>query len=100
MILQCFLNTLDLRRTTDIKPSNILVNYGSGENRFSDINLADCGGAVSVDSEFAKDGVPTGTSLFGRLRSILRFRGTVLQTFGASVLQLFCPELFEFLRTN
>ncbi|PYI09289.1 kinase-like protein [Aspergillus sclerotiicarbonarius CBS 121057] len=48
---------------TDIKPSNILVNYGR-DSRFSEVQLADCGGVVSVDSEFAKDGVLTGTSLF------------------------------------
>ena len=40
------------------------MNYGSGESRFSEIKLADCGGAVSIESEFARDGVPTGTSLF------------------------------------
>lgn len=40
------------------------MNYGSEESRFSEIKLADCGGAVSIDSEFARDGVPTGTSLF------------------------------------
>jgi len=40
------------------------VNCGSEESRFSEIELADCGGAVSIDSEFARDGVPTGTSLF------------------------------------
>ncbi|OOF92082.1 hypothetical protein ASPCADRAFT_517986 [Aspergillus carbonarius ITEM 5010] len=49
---------------TDIKPSNILVNYGHGESRFSEVQLADCGGVVSVDSEFANDGVITGTGLF------------------------------------
>ncbi|KAI9833360.1 MAG: hypothetical protein M1819_003755 [Sarea resinae] len=49
---------------TDIKPSNILVDYGNGESRFSDVQLADLGGAVSTDSEFAKEGVLTGTSLF------------------------------------
>ncbi|GLA63664.1 hypothetical protein AtubIFM55763_003436 [Aspergillus tubingensis] len=49
---------------TDIKPSNILVNYGNEESRFSDVQLADCGGVVPTDSEYAKDGVQTGTSLF------------------------------------
>ncbi|KAL3417507.1 serine/threonine protein kinase [Phlyctema vagabunda] len=49
---------------TDIKPSNILVNYGSGSTRFTDVQLADCGGTVSVDSEFAQDGVLTGSSVF------------------------------------
>jgi serine/threonine protein kinase len=40
------------------------VNYASEGHRFSEVQLADCGGAVSINSEFAKDGVPTGTSLF------------------------------------
>lgn len=48
----------------DIKPSNILVNYGRGKKRFSEVELAACGGTVSIDSKFVKDGVPTGTNLF------------------------------------
>jgi serine/threonine protein kinase len=40
------------------------VNYGSGGSRFSEVELADYGGAASIDSEFAKNGVPTGTNLF------------------------------------
>ncbi|GLB19168.1 hypothetical protein AtubIFM61612_009073 [Aspergillus tubingensis] len=47
-----------------LKPSNILVNYGNGESRFSDVQLADCGVVVTTDSEYVKDGVQTGTSLF------------------------------------
>ncbi|KAK4108298.1 kinase-like protein [Canariomyces notabilis] len=38
---------------TDIKLNNIFVNYGQGQ-RFSEIQLGDCGGVVSQDSEFAK----------------------------------------------
>ncbi|KAI9732878.1 MAG: hypothetical protein M1834_003818 [Cirrosporium novae-zelandiae] len=49
---------------TDIKPRNILVNYGNDQQRFSEVQLADCGGTVSINSEFAKDGELTGTSLF------------------------------------
>ncbi|KAL2019226.1 hypothetical protein VTK56DRAFT_9953 [Thermocarpiscus australiensis] len=41
---------------TDIKMDNIFVNYGQGDQRFSDIRLGDCGGAVSQDSKFAKEG--------------------------------------------
>ncbi len=40
------------------------MDYGKGGSRFSEIHLADCGGAVSIASEFAKHGAPTGTSLF------------------------------------
>ncbi|PGH26560.1 serine/threonine protein kinase [Polytolypa hystricis UAMH7299] len=52
------------RYILDIKPSNILVNYGSGENRFSDVQLADCGGVISEQSEVAKKGILTGTNVF------------------------------------
>lgn len=47
-----------------MKPSNILINYDKGEDRFSEVELADLGGTVSIDSEFAKNGMLTGTSLF------------------------------------
>ncbi|WEW62007.1 hypothetical protein PRK78_007507 [Emydomyces testavorans] len=43
---------------------NILVNYGKGEYRFSEVQLADCGGVVSDQSEFAKKGILTGTNVF------------------------------------
>ncbi|OAX77598.1 STE/STE20 protein kinase [Emergomyces africanus] len=43
---------------------NILINYGSGETRFSKVELADCGGVVGEHSEFAKKGIITGTSVF------------------------------------
>lgn len=34
----------------DVKPDNILVNFGSSESRFSDIKLADCGDSTHVDA--------------------------------------------------
>ncbi|OJJ71915.1 hypothetical protein ASPBRDRAFT_196048 [Aspergillus brasiliensis CBS 101740] len=40
------------------------VNYSNEESRFSDVQLADCGGVFPTDSEYAQDGVQTGTSLF------------------------------------
>lgn len=40
----------------DLKLDNAFVNYGQSEQRFSEIQLGDCGGVVSKDSEFAKDG--------------------------------------------
>ncbi|KFZ09115.1 hypothetical protein V501_05700 [Pseudogymnoascus sp. VKM F-4519 (FW-2642)] len=39
---------------TDIKPDNVLVNHGQ-HTRFADVELADCGNTVHVDSIFAKD---------------------------------------------
>ena len=35
---------------TDVKPDNILVNYGEGRTRLRDIKLADCGDSTHVDS--------------------------------------------------
>lgn len=35
---------------TDVKPDNILVNYGDSGSRFSDVKLADCGDSTHVDS--------------------------------------------------
>ncbi len=34
----------------DVKPNNILVNYGESGNRFRDIKLADCGDSTHVNS--------------------------------------------------
>ncbi|KAK4141058.1 kinase-like domain-containing protein [Dichotomopilus funicola] len=40
---------------TDVKLDNIFVNYGQTQ-RFSTIQLGDCGGVVSENSDFAKEG--------------------------------------------
>ncbi|SPQ24303.1 efde4d8b-ad32-4ca6-a2f4-90d746543e82 [Thermothielavioides terrestris] len=40
---------------TDVKLDNIFVNHGQ-DQRFSTIQLGDCGGVVSEDSDFAKEG--------------------------------------------
>ncbi|KAI1958416.1 hypothetical protein LOZ58_005148 [Ophidiomyces ophidiicola] len=47
----------------DIKPS-IVVNYGECEHRFVEVQLADLGGTVSENSEFAKKGILRGTNVF------------------------------------
>ncbi|KAF4624047.1 hypothetical protein G7Y89_g14130 [Cudoniella acicularis] len=39
---------------SDIKPDNVLVNYGQGDICFTDIQLADCRNTVRVNSVFAK----------------------------------------------
>ncbi|KAK0633609.1 kinase-like domain-containing protein [Immersiella caudata] len=41
---------------TDVKLDNIFMNRGHNGGRFSDIQLGDCGGVVSQNSSFAKDG--------------------------------------------
>lgn len=40
----------------DIKLDNIFVNYGKDGQRFSEIQLGDCGGVVSQKSKFAQEG--------------------------------------------
>ncbi|KAH7551805.1 hypothetical protein BM1_09439 [Bipolaris maydis] len=44
----------------DIKLDNVFVNYGQNEQRLSEIQLGDCGGAVSQDSKFVKESYPIG----------------------------------------
>ncbi|PGH11841.1 hypothetical protein AJ79_04638 [Helicocarpus griseus UAMH5409] len=39
-----------------VKPDNVLVNYGRGDIRFTDVQLADMGSTVPADSAYAKDG--------------------------------------------
>jgi casein kinase II subunit alpha len=36
-------------QTLDVKPDNILINYGSGPCRFRVVELGDCGDASLVD---------------------------------------------------
>ncbi|KAF2871969.1 kinase-like domain-containing protein [Massariosphaeria phaeospora] len=48
----------------DVKPKNILVNYGKSGSRFQEVQLADLGGSVSEDSEYAKEGEEMGTPIF------------------------------------
>lgn len=48
----------------DIKPSNVLVNYGQRESCFTDVQLADFGSTVHVDSVHAQGGDPIGTPIF------------------------------------
>jgi len=40
-----------LTNPVDIKPDNILVNNDSASNRFSDVQLDDCGDAFMIDSK-------------------------------------------------
>ncbi|KAI1945581.1 hypothetical protein LOZ12_002370 [Ophidiomyces ophidiicola] len=50
---------------TDIKPSNVLVNYGKKDgNRFAEVQLADFGSTVHKDSSHTRDGGPIGTPIF------------------------------------
>lgn len=53
----------------DVKLDNVLVNYSSRDkdnvgNRFTDVELAECGATYNVDHEFAKEGVPIGAPVW------------------------------------
>ncbi|EGP82538.1 uncharacterized protein MYCGRDRAFT_51425 [Zymoseptoria tritici IPO323] len=50
---------------TDVKPSNILLNFDETDSqRITDVQLADLEATVSQDSEYAKDGETAGTAIF------------------------------------
>ncbi|KAB5559922.1 kinase-like domain-containing protein [Coniochaeta sp. 2T2.1] len=62
-VARCILEVLRLLHKdgmvhTDVKLDNVFVNHGrgDGDQRFSDIQLGDCGGAVSQESSFAREG--------------------------------------------
>lgn len=73
----------------DIKPSNILVNYGSNEEvRFTDVQLCDFGSTVPEDSEYALNGDPIGTPIFRSPEAHIQMRWgkpTDIWSFGATV---------------
>lgn len=54
---------------TDVKPSNILVNYKDGKDqtsevRFSDVQLSDFEGSYHQESEWAKSATPIGAPMW------------------------------------
>lgn len=72
----------------DIKPDNILVNYGQGDIRFTDVQLADCGNTVPADSAYAKDGDLIGAPIWRSPEAQLRIgwgTQTDIWSFGALV---------------
>ncbi|KAH8727009.1 serine/threonine protein kinase [Phaeosphaeriaceae sp. PMI808] len=46
------LEALKVLHEDDIKPDNVLVNYGQGDIHFADVELADCGNTVRVNFVF------------------------------------------------
>jgi casein kinase II subunit alpha len=82
------------RQTTDVKPDNVLVNYGSGPARFSDVALGDCGDVFRVDlnadpRNMAKeDGHIIGAAIYRSPEAMLNLRwgtATDIWSFGATV---------------
>jgi serine/threonine protein kinase len=68
-VARCILEALNVLHEdgyvhTDVKPDNIFVNYREGDNRFSDVQLGDLGGACSTHSAIAKEGTPIGAPMW------------------------------------
>ncbi|KAG5295561.1 serine/threonine protein kinase [Histoplasma capsulatum G186AR] len=91
---------------TDVKPDNVLVNYGSGNGdiRFTDVQLADMGATLPADSSYAKDGVMIGAPIWRSPEAHLQIgwsTATDIWSFGALILALiygdnffiFCPDV-------
>ncbi|BDD57618.1 hypothetical protein MPDQ_002404 [Monascus purpureus] len=82
---------------TDIKPDNILVNYGHGDVRFTDVQLADFGSTVPADSAYAKDGDLIGAPIWRSPEAHLRIgwgTQTDIWSFGALLITLLYGDNF------
>lgn len=76
------------RLYVDVKLDNVLVNFGEGETRFADVRLADCGGTVSADSKWAKEGHTIGAPIWRSPEALLGLSwGTLtdIWSFGTAV---------------
>ena len=74
----------------DVKPDNILVNYGTEPNRFSDVQLGDCGDTYRVDpnADPNEDGHIIGAAIFRSPEAMLNLKWgtpTDIWSFGATV---------------
>ncbi|EZF33469.1 serine/threonine protein kinase [Trichophyton interdigitale MR816] len=90
---------------TDVKPSNALVNYGQGESRFTDVQLADFGSTVHENSIHAQRGEPIGTPIFRSPEAQLEMKwgtATDIWSFGAmaSVISLIYGEGFHIFKPD
>ncbi|KAK3311893.1 hypothetical protein B0H66DRAFT_578709 [Apodospora peruviana] len=74
------------------KLDNIFINHGQGDDqRFSDIQLGDCGGVVSQDSSFAKEGHFIGAAFTRSPEATFQLpwgTATDIWSFGAAMLSL------------
>ncbi|RWQ92407.1 kinase-like domain-containing protein [Paecilomyces variotii] len=81
----------------DIKPSNVLMDYGKGHIRFRDVQLADFGSTVHVDSSYAQSGDSIGTPIFRSPEAHLQMKwdtATDIWSFGAMArFHIFKPDV-------
>ncbi|MCJ1411532.1 hypothetical protein MMC19_005622 [Ptychographa xylographoides] len=78
---------------TDVKPDNVLINYGTASNRFKDVQLGDCGDAFSVGPEAGvfEEGHVIGAAIFRSPEAMLNLRWrtpTDIWSFGATLISL------------
>ncbi|KAJ9244965.1 hypothetical protein DTO169E5_1346 [Paecilomyces variotii] len=88
---------------TDIKPDNILINYGQGHERFTNIQIADCGSTVHWDSPYAKDCDLIGAPIWRSPEAQLRIRwdiSTDIWSFGALLITLLYGDNFFLFKPN
>lgn len=88
---------------TDIKPSNVLVNYGQLDLRFQDVQLADFGSTVHVDSVHAQRGDPIGTPIFRSPEAHLEMKwgtATDIWSFGATLISLLYGSGFHIFKPD
>ncbi|KAB8208889.1 hypothetical protein BDV34DRAFT_222146 [Aspergillus parasiticus] len=79
------------------QPDNIVVNYGLGDVRFTDVQLADCGNTVPADSAYAKDGDLIGGPIWRSPEAQLRIgwgTQTDIWSFGALLVALLYGDNF------
>lgn len=80
----------------DIKPDNILVNYGRDPARFSDVQVGDCGDTCMVDPEADPlQGHDIGAAIFRSPEAMLNLRWkapTDIWSFGATVSWILAPN--------
>ncbi|KAE8384375.1 kinase-like domain-containing protein [Aspergillus alliaceus] len=91
------------RYFADVKPDNILINYGPGDIRFKDVQLADCGSTVPADSAYALDGDLIGAPIWRSPEAHLRIRwgtATDIWSFGALLITLLYGDNFSLFKPN
>ncbi|KAH8593074.1 kinase-like domain-containing protein, partial [Bisporella sp. PMI_857] len=87
----------------DAKLDNVLVNYGEGDNRFSDVQLSDLGGTYLADSKYAQAGTLVGAPMWSSPEVIMETPWntvTDIWCFGAMLISLTYGGKFNLFRPN